>query len=163
MTVYNGVQIGGGTAKEVSEADYKKFTGRKEVKPVEISKEQYDKCVLDLGACWSEGADTPADVVGPNHPGAVLERTEVSKATYTAAGVGAGSGNKLGEPEVEHVTESEYNKYAGPGTKAKDALGNYTITHYYVQKWLKAGTSKKYYKAVFIVIDGFIKDTGKLG
>ncbi|MGC5016906.1 hypothetical protein ACLQ2R_39625, partial [Streptosporangium sp. DT93] len=106
-----GVQIGGGTAKEVSKADYDKFTGRKEVKQQEISKEEYKKCVLNLGACWSEGKNTQADVVGPNHPGAVLERVEVSEGVYKAAQVGPGNGNKLGEPEVEHVTLSEYKDY----------------------------------------------------
>ncbi|MGJ6970227.1 hypothetical protein ACSDR0_51145, partial [Streptosporangium sp. G11] len=163
MTVYNGVQIGGGTAKEVSKAEYDKFEGAKEVKKVEISREEYKKAVLNLGPVWSEGERTRADEVGPNHPDAQLARIEVSKWHYDGAKVGPGNGNKLGEPEVEHVTESEYNRYRGPGTKVKDANGNYTITHYYVQQWYKPGTSKKYYKAVFIVIDGFIKDTGKLG
>ncbi|WP_440073006.1 hypothetical protein [Streptosporangium sp. OZ121] len=163
VTVYNGIQVGGGTSKEVSKADYDKFTGRKEVKQVEISKEEYKKCVLNLGACWSEGKNTAADVVGPNYPGAVLERVEVTEATYKAAKVGPGNGNKLGEPEVESVTKTEYDAYAGKGTKAVDKLGNYTITHYYVQSWVKPGTEKKYYKAIFIVIDGFIKDAGRLG
>ncbi|MGC5016891.1 hypothetical protein ACLQ2R_39540, partial [Streptosporangium sp. DT93] len=158
-----GVQIGGGTAKEVSKADYDKFTGRKEAKQQEISKEEYDKCVLNLGACWSEGENTKADIVGPNHPGAVLERFEVKEWVYKSAKVGPGNGNKLGEPEVEHVTLSEYKDYKGPGSKAIDKAGNFTITHHYVQVWVKPGTAKKYFKGAFYVLEGFIKDVGKLG
>ncbi|MBG0825506.1 hypothetical protein HS048_32980 [Planomonospora sp. ID91781] len=163
VTVYNGVQIGGqGTVKEVSKAEYEKYEGLKDVKAVEITKEQYDKCVLNLGDCFSEGADAPADKVGPDYPGAVLEREEVNEKAYTDAKVGKGNGNKLGEPEVEHVTKTQYDAYKGLGTK-KIVDGNYTITHYYVQKWVKPATAKKYFKNVYVIAEGFIKDVGRLG
>ncbi|GAB2448860.1 hypothetical protein GCM10027187_15160 [Streptosporangium sandarakinum] len=166
VTVYNGVQIGGGTAKEVSKAEYEKYNGAKNTKVEEITYDQFKACLTNLtGDCWADDktADNPADKVGPDYPGAVLERKEVSKGEYERAGIGRGNGNKLGDPVVENVTRTEFLKYEGPGEKAKDSNGNFTITHYFVQKWVKPATSKKYYKTTYFIIDGFIKDAGKLG
>ncbi|GAA3424989.1 trypsin-like serine peptidase [Streptosporangium sandarakinum] len=172
VTVYNGVQIGGGTAKEVSKADYAKFEGKKEVKPVEISKADFEKCQLNLGDCFSEGKDGAPQVAGPDYPGAVLERVEVTEGQYKAAKVGPGNGNKLGEPEVEPLTYEEAIKYYNghranpakfPGTVNVDDKTNAFVTHYYVQKWVKPGTTQKYFKNTYWVFDGFIKDAGKLG
>ncbi|OUC99482.1 hypothetical protein [Streptosporangium minutum] len=172
VTVYNGVQIGGGTAKEVSKADYDKFTGRKEVKKVEITKAEFEKCNLNLGDCFSEGADNAPQVSGPDYPGAVLERVEVTEGFYKNAKTGPGNGNKLGEPVVEQLTYEEAIKYYNghktnpakfPGTVNVDDKTNAFVTHYYVQKWVKPGTAKKYFKNVYFVVDGFIKDTGALG
>ncbi|MBG0825508.1 hypothetical protein HS048_32985 [Planomonospora sp. ID91781] len=172
VAVYNGLQIGGtGTTKAVTKAEYDKHKGLKHVKPTEIDKEEYDKCLRALGDCFTEGADTPADKVGPDYPGAVMERVEVDAQTYKDAAAGKGNGNKLGEPEVEHVTKTQYEAYVKgkqdkpadfPGT-VSDAGGNYTITHHYVQKWIKPGTAKKYFKNVHVIADGFIKDVGRLG
>lgn len=163
VTVYNGVQYGGGTGKVVSKAEYAKFDGVKTVKEVEITEAQYKDCVLNLtGDCFMVDK-VDAQPAGPDFPGAVLERKEVSKAVYDAAKVGKGNGNKLGEPEVEHVTEAAYKAYSGPGSKFKDASGNFTITHYYTQSWVKPASAQKFYKNVYVIVDDWIKDTGRLG
>jgi hypothetical protein len=114
-----------------------------------------------LGHCWSEGADTPADKVGPDFPAAVLEKVEVGDKEYEAAKTGKGNGFKLGEPETVPVTLPEYEAYKGPGKKTIDKSGNYLITHYYTQKWVKPGTSRKYYMAEYVI--GIAKDLGRLG
>ncbi|MER6174779.1 hypothetical protein [Streptosporangium sp. NPDC001681] len=172
VTVYNGIQVGGGTAKQVSKADYDKFEGAKEVRPTEISKAEYDKEVLNLGAVWAEGEDNAPQVSGPDYPGAVLERVEVTEGFYKAAKTGPGNGNKLGEPEIEQLTYADALKYLEnkkkeplkfPGTVNADDKTNVFVTHYYVQKWTKPGTSKKYFKANFFVFEGYIKDVGRLG
>ncbi|HLU28319.1 MAG TPA: hypothetical protein VKZ65_07760, partial [Glycomyces sp.] len=116
---------------------------------------------LNLGECWSEGKDTNPELVGPDHKDAVLEKVEVGPDTYKKAKVGRGQGFKYGEPVTEAVTAAEWKAYKGPGTKGKDKVGNYTITRYYVQRWVKPGTSRKYYEGRFII--GLAKDVGRLG
>ncbi|MGN9839184.1 trypsin-like serine peptidase [Nonomuraea sp. H19] len=163
VTVYNGVQLGGGKATKVTKAEFEKHQGLKDVKKIEITKAEYEKCNLNLGDCYAEGEDKDPQLVGPDYPGAVLTKLEVAKDVYDKAATGKGNGNKIGEPITEHVTEAEYNAYKGPGTKAKDAAGNYTITHYYVQQWIKPGEVKKYYVNEYYVIEGYAKDAGRLG
>lgn len=158
VTVYNGFSIGG--KKEVSKDEYDKWIGDRWIEKVEISKDDYFKCKLNLGKCWSEGKDTNSEKVGPDYPGAVLEKEEVDKRTWERAGLGKGNGNKL-EPETVAVTKSEYLKYRGPGKKEIDKYGNYLITRYYVQKWVKPGTAKKYYTAKYFI--GTVVDRGRLG
>jgi hypothetical protein len=180
VTVYNGVHLGGGKATKVTKAEFEKHEGLKDVKKVEITKEEYDKCNLNLGDCYAEGEDKTPQQVGPDYPGAVLTKVEVNKTTYDDAGTGKGNGNKIGEPITEHVTQAEAEAYAkkqgwttgafptvgtkdAPGTVAKDAAGNYTITHYFTQQWIKPGEVKKYYVNEYYVIEGYAKDAGRLG
>ncbi|MFG6201680.1 hypothetical protein [Nonomuraea sp. JJY05] len=159
VAVHNGFALAG--EKEVSRNDFKAWAGDKWVKPREISSAEFLKCQLTLGDCWSEGEDKPADLVGPDYPGAVLEKVEVGESAYKDAKVGKGQGFKFGEPIVEQVTKPQQDAYRGPGTKGTDKLGNYTITHYYTQKWVKPGTSRKYFEAHYII--GIAKDMGRLG
>jgi hypothetical protein len=163
VTVSNGIQIGGGKASKVTKAEYGKFTGLKEVKPVAITKAEYEKCNLDLGDCFAVGEDKDPTPVGPDYPDAALTKVEVSKGKYEAAKTGPGNGNKIGAPVTENVTEAEYNAYKGVGSKAKDSKGNFTITHYYVQQWVKPGEVKKYYANEYWIVEGHIKDLGRLG
>jgi len=163
VTVYNGVKIGGGSAKRVTKAEFEKHQGIKDVKKVPITKAEYDKCNLNLGDCFAVGEDKNPETVGPDYPNAVLTKVEVNRATYQAAKIGRGNGYKIGEPIVEHVTKAEYDKYQGKGTKAKDAAGNYTITHYYVQEWIKPGEVKKYYANEYYIVEGHVADAGRLG
>ncbi|MFI0419538.1 hypothetical protein [Spongiactinospora sp. 9N601] len=158
VSVTNG--IGLGSSKEVSFEEYQAWKGDKFVKPVEIDKETYQKCALNLGHCWTSGTNSEDDLVGPDYPGAILDRREVGKQEYDKAGVGKGQGRKFGEPVVEPVTKTEYDAYKGPGTKSVDKFGNHFITHYYVQRWLKPGTAKKYYRDTFHVV--LAKDLGRL-
>ncbi|GAA3566068.1 hypothetical protein GCM10022419_053440 [Nonomuraea rosea] len=161
VAVHNGFALAG--EKEVSHNEFKAWAGDKWLRPREIDATEFRKCQLNLGDCWSEGEDKPADLVGPDYPGAVLEKVEVSSATYQAAGTGRGQGFKFGEPVVEHVSKAQWDAYSGPGSKGEtpDQFGNYTVTHYYTQKWVKPGTSRKYYEAHYVI--GFAKDLGRLG
>ncbi|MFS1305388.1 trypsin-like serine peptidase, partial [Streptosporangium longisporum] len=168
VTVYNGVQVGGGTAKEVSESEYKAFNGAKAAKDVSISEAEYKKTVDlhggETSAAWAK-AETISDPVGPNFPGAVLTLQEVSKEAYDKAPVGKGVNGAKAHwaTTTEHVTKAQYDAYTGVGYRKIDAKGNYTITHYYVKYWVKKSNVKSYYKTVFFIVEGFIKDTGKLG
>ncbi|WP_219463424.1 trypsin-like serine peptidase [Nonomuraea rhizosphaerae] len=174
VTVYNGIQLSGGTAKKVSKADWDKYTGIKDAKDVEISRDEFRACKLDptsIEACWAKrGSD--AEPTGPDFPGAEVTKVEVNANKYKFARVGKGNGFKFGEPVTEIVTDSEaaaYKKAAEkdsskyPATVAKDARGNWTITHYFVQQWYKPGTATKFYKTEFFIIEGAAKDAGRLG
>ncbi|MFI7449208.1 trypsin-like serine peptidase [Nonomuraea sp. NPDC049714] len=167
VAVYNGVKIGGGTPKKVSKSEWDKFDGVKEAKDVEISEAEYQKCKDYHGGetpdCWAK-ASKNQDVVGPDYKGAIKVLKEVSKDEYTAAPTGKRNGAKaVNATVVEHVTQSQYKAYKGPGYQKIDDKGNYTITHYFTKYWVKETSSIKYYKTTFYVIDGFIKDAGRLG
>ncbi|MFB4285134.1 serine protease [Nonomuraea sp. MTCD27] len=161
VAVHNGFALAG--EKEVTRNAFKAWAGDKWIKPREIDAEGYRKCLINLGDCWSEGEDKPADLVGPDYPGAALEKVEVSKEAYTEAKTGRGQGFKFGDPVVEQVSKDEWDAYKGLGDKGAgpDKVGNYTITHYYTQKWVKPGTSRKYYEAHYFI--GIAKDLGRLG
>jgi hypothetical protein len=169
VTVYQGIQVGGGTPKTVTKAEYDKYNGAKDYKDTEISKADYIKGLTNdpSGAFWADGKNVDPAPVGPDYPGAVMERKEVNEVTYKAAKLGKANGNRLGEPVVEPLTQAEYLKLSGirPGPigTLSDAGGNYTLTHFYVQDWQKPATTKKYYHTTFFIIEGFIKDVGRLG
>ncbi|ACZ90944.1 hypothetical protein [Streptosporangium roseum] len=169
VTVYNGVQIGGGTPKVVNKAAYDAFAGAKFSKDTAITAEEYQKTVDLHGGetsdAWAK-AETIKDPVGSNYPGAVLALQEVSKDVYDKAPTGQGvSGAKAiwasGKPT--YVTKSEYEAYTGPGYRKIDEKGNFTITKYFLKYWVKKTDVKSYYKTTFYVVDGFIQDTGSLG
>ncbi|WP_327089681.1 hypothetical protein OIE66_03400 [Nonomuraea sp. NBC_01738] len=159
VAVHNGFNLAG--SKQVEFNEFKAWAGDKWTKPREIDAKEFAKCQLNLGHCWSEGEDKPADLVGPDYPGAVLEKVEVKEDAYKDAATGRGQGFKFGEPVVEQVTKAEHDDYKGLGKPGTDALGNYTITHFYTQKWVKPGTSRKYFTADYFI--GLAKDTGPLG
>ncbi|MFI7443763.1 trypsin-like serine peptidase [Nonomuraea indica] len=159
VAVHNGFRLAG--LKKVTKAEFDKWAGDKWVQPRPITAEEYGKCLLNLGDCYSEGEDKPADRVGPDYPGAVLEREEVGAQAYKDAKTGKGSGYKFGKPETVPATKAEYDAYKGPGDKSDDKRGNYSITRYYVQKWVKPGTTRKYYMAEYMI--GIVKDAGRLG
>jgi hypothetical protein len=174
VTVYNGIQLGGGTAKKVSKSDFDKYQGIKDAKDVEISRDEFRSCKLDptsIEACWAKRG-TDAEATGPDFPNAEVTKVEVSADKYKAARVGKGNGFKFGEPVTEIVTDAQAAAYKAsaakdadkyPGTVVKDARGNWTITHYYTQQWYKPGTATKFYKTEFFIIEGFVKDAGRLG
>ncbi|MER6507075.1 hypothetical protein ABT158_09695 [Nonomuraea sp. NPDC001636] len=159
VAVHNGFALSG--QKQVTAKEFKAWAGDKWTKPRQISAEEYAKCVLNLGECWSEGEDKAADIVGPDHPDAVVEKTEVDEKTYQDAKTGRGQGFKFGEPVPEPVSKADWDAYKGLGKKGEDAYGNFTITHFYTQKWIKPGTSRKYYEAQYFI--GMAKDMGRLG
>ncbi|MEW9555719.1 hypothetical protein [Nonomuraea sp. NPDC050783] len=165
VTVYNGITLGGGTAKKVTKAEFDAHQGLKDAKDVEISKEEFLKGKLDptsTDSYWVKFGER-GKKVGPDYPGAVVEKVETSKQKYAAAPIGKGEGYKFGEPVAEMVSEHEWRRYNGPGEKFKDRAGNYVIVHYYVQAWSVPGTDTKFFKTEFFIIEGFVKDAGRLG
>ncbi|MEU0566352.1 hypothetical protein ABZ297_13270 [Nonomuraea sp. NPDC005983] len=174
VTVYNGIQLGGGTAKQVSKADWDKYQGVKDAKDVEITRDEFRKCKLDptsITSCWVKRG-SKSENVGPDYPGAVVEKKEVTKDVYQAARVGKANGAKFGEPVTEIVTDAEAAAYKAkqekeadkyPASVVQDPRGNWTITHYYTQQWVKPGTDTKFYKTVYIIVEGVAKDAGRLG
>ncbi|WP_084959349.1 trypsin-like serine peptidase [Thermoactinospora rubra] len=164
VTVYNGIKFSDATPKQVPFSEFKKFEGIKFDKQVEISEAEYTKCKLDPHTTdfCDVKPGTNDELAGPNHPEAVVDKVEVKKETYEAAKVGKGQGYKFGPPVTEHVTKDQYDKYEGPGEKKVDEAGNYTITHYYVQKWYKPGTKTKYYRTLFYIVDLKALDAGRL-
>jgi hypothetical protein len=159
VAVHNGFSLPGD--RKVTRREFHDWTGDKWVKPREITAAEFRKCQLNAGDCWSVGRDTAASLVGPDYPNAVLERVETGRRDYESARTGRGNGDKFGEPETTSVTRSAYTAYRGPGEKHVDRAGNYTITRYYKQRWVKPGTSRKYYLAEYVI--GIAKDTGRLG
>ncbi|MEU4836607.1 hypothetical protein, partial [Streptosporangium sp. NPDC023615] len=173
VTVYNGVQIGGGTGKVVTKDEFDKFEGPKGVKTTEITEAQYQECKdfngKETSDCYA-AKSTSEELVGPDWEAvidgkkyyAVLTKAEVTKAQFEAAGYGKGQGNKFYVTR-EHVTKAQYDAYTGAGYRKIDSKGNYTITHYYVQRWVKLTKATKFLKDTFVIVEGFIKDAGKLG
>ncbi|TXK38537.1 serine protease [Nonomuraea sp. C10] len=165
VTVYNGI---GGTLnkpKQVTKAEFEAYKGDKDVKQTQVSFDEYKKGRLDPKTTeyYSVDPGSRAQKVGPDYPGAVVEKKEVSKRDWWRAPVGKANGAKYGEPETVSVTKREYEAYRGPGEKAVDRAGNYTITRYYVQQWYKPGTEFKFLRTDYYIIVHEVKDAGRLG
>ncbi|MGP3919695.1 trypsin-like serine peptidase [Nonomuraea sp. 10N515B] len=169
VTVYNGIRLTNGQKKVVSKEDWDKYEGIKDAYEVEISEAEYQKCKdfngKETADCYAKPS-SKSENVGPSYPGAVASKYEVTKDQYDAATPEKApwpqNGSRFGEAVTEHVTESEYKSYSGPGYRKIDG-GNFTITHYYLTQWVKVTEGTKYYKAVFYILDGFSKDVGRLG
>jgi hypothetical protein len=187
VTVYNGI---GGALRQPTKVDwatYKAYPGEKFVKEVQVSKDEYEKGHADpKGYDYYTIKDgTASQEVGPDYPGAVLQKVETTSAKYNeATKPGPGNGNKFGEPIVENVTYPEAVAYIkkqkadwkpgdtvptvgtadAPGTVLlKDDRTNATITHYYVQQWYKPGTDTKYIRFDPYTVASALKDAGRLG
>ncbi|MEU8042280.1 hypothetical protein AB0B90_37430, partial [Streptosporangium sp. NPDC049078] len=184
VTVYNGVQIGGG-AKEVTYKEFQAYDGQKYEKAEEVKDfETYDK-LTQKGYIGKVEDVKASDEVGPNHADASPISVEVDKwtwekvesSTYGVLGgkvykkVGNGwsqlskqhwpaAGSKLASKTTD-VTKTEYDNYKGLGYKATDGKGNYTITEYFVIKYTKNTESVKY--VIFRHFITPIADVGKLG
>ncbi|MFB4285132.1 serine protease [Nonomuraea sp. MTCD27] len=173
VTVYNGVKLDGGKATKVTINEFKAAQAKGQVtdiKAAEVSKDEYESAVKDPNKYpyYEMKPGTAKKVTGPDYPGAVVDKKEVSKADYEAAkakGVGRGQGFIYGDPVAENVDKDTWTKYDGPGDKGDgpDKFGNYYITHYYVQEWYVPGTDAKYYRVDYYVIEDFAKDAGRLG
>ncbi|MEV1249811.1 hypothetical protein [Nonomuraea sp. NPDC049750] len=164
-TVYNGI---GGSLRQPTKVDrkaYDAFQGEKFVKDTTVSEDEYTKGKLDPATTDYYDVDPgqAEEASGPDFPGAVVDRFEVAKRWYDAAPVGRARGAKFGEPVVENVTRDTYNDYRGPGSKSRDAAGNYIITHYYIQKWYKPGKVARFVRLEFYTVSAALKDVGRLG
>ncbi|MFC4900406.1 hypothetical protein ACFQVD_39165 [Streptosporangium amethystogenes subsp. fukuiense] len=180
VTVYNGIQIGGGV-KEVSYKEFQDYDGPKFEKAEEVKDfETYDK-LTQKGYVGKVENVKASDEVGPDHKDATPVSIEVDKWTWekVTGDVFAVKGNdvykgnsKLGKHQwpaagsklaskVTDVTKSEYEAYKGLGYKATDGKGNYTITEYFVVKYTKNTESVKY--VIFRHFISPIADVGRLG
>ncbi|MGP3956277.1 hypothetical protein ACTWPT_09800 [Nonomuraea sp. 3N208] len=169
VTVYDGI---GGVINAADKVTYDEYVDankkglKTDVKATEVPKAEYDKAQNTPDAVYyTSKPGEAAKEVGPDYPGAVVERVEVTKAQYEAAkakGTGRGQGFIWGDPLEEQVDKAKYDDWAAD-SKRTDAAGNYFITHYYVQKWSVPGKDTKYYRLDFFVISHKLKSVGRLG
>jgi hypothetical protein len=167
VTVYDG--IGGvlNKPKQVKVSEYNAYQGEKFTKDYPISAADYQKC-KDLNGgetpdCWAKTTDIE-DLAGPDHPDSVKVLKEVTKEQYDAAPTGQKNGAKAVNATVEeHVTESEYKSYSGPGYRKIDEKGNFTITHYFLKYWVKKSTKIDYFRTEFFIVVHEVKSVGRLG
>ncbi|MGV9774380.1 trypsin-like serine peptidase [Streptosporangium sp. NPDC003464] len=193
VTVYNGVQVGGGTPKQVTKADFDKYTGAKVVDEKSISEAEYKAGLEKYGQdgpfksaavdpkveTVAKPADAAANIekyIAEGKDGVKLVGAEVVKSAYDAAPSGLENGNKFERlSNLVNISLEEYNElkakkasggFLGNLEEVKDAKGNvigWTKQQFYVKKWVKTTTATRYWVETYYVIDGFIKDTGRLG
>ncbi|MEV4751745.1 hypothetical protein AB0K21_35785 [Streptosporangium sp. NPDC049248] len=181
VNVYNGVK-----QQPEKEVDYKTFkahvdkggVGREDAKTVDF--ETYDRWTQKGGIGKVENISSE-DEVGPQYKGALAVASETDKWAWEKVtgevyglkndkvtlkgkdlpqGDWPKAGSKL-ESRVENVTKADYDAYKGPGYKKVDDKGNYTITHYYVVKYIKKTASVKY--VIFRHYISTVADAGRLG
>ncbi|MFF0307799.1 hypothetical protein ACFYSC_10235 [Streptosporangium sp. NPDC004379] len=181
VNVYNGIK-----QQAEKEVDYKTYkahvdkggAGREDSKVVDF--ETYDRWTQKGGLGKVENVSSE-DEVGPQYKDAIGVAVETDKWTWEKVsgdvyGLKDGkvtrgdktldqadwpkSGSKLAT-SVENVTKTEYDAYKGPGYKKLDSKGNYTITHYYVVKYIKKTASVKY--VIFRYFITTVADAGRLG
>ncbi|WP_378785097.1 trypsin-like serine peptidase [Nonomuraea fastidiosa] len=182
VTVYDALKGSVKEPKKVYWDEFKKYRGEKFVKEVPVSREEARKRLdpHNKDVYYLKGA-VPDEKVGPDYPGAELTKREVTAQEYFRAKTGQGQGRKYGEPEVEQVTYNEaieYLKGQGwdpknnkpavpnekfPGTVKLDQRGNSTITHYFVQHWVKKGTERGWVRKDFYIVVSGLKSGGRLG
>ncbi|MEV5897283.1 hypothetical protein [Nonomuraea fuscirosea] len=175
VTVYDALAGVEKSSKVVDWKTYKAYEGEKFVKDVEVSRDEYKKGKLDPATTDYYAVDPGKadEATGPDYPGAVVDRLEVTKSTWWTAGVGQGNGKKFGEPVVENVTANEAADYKAkqsrfgvakfPASVDQDRRGNWTITHYYVQKWFKPGKVGRYVRLEPNIVGRELKSGGRLG
>ncbi|WP_436764310.1 hypothetical protein [Streptosporangium sp. V21-05] len=181
VNVYNGIK-----QQAEKEVDYKTFrahvdkggVGREAASTVDFA--TYDKWTQKGGLGKVENVSSE-DEAGPQYKGALAVAAETDKETWEkATGEVYGlkddkvtlkgqtlpqadwpkAGSKL-ETRVENVTKSEYDAYKGLGYRKIDAKGNYTITYYFVVKYIKKTASVKY--VIYRHYISTVADAGRLG
>jgi hypothetical protein len=184
VTVYDGIGGSLNKPKLVDWKTYKDYKGEKSVKDVTVSEEEYKKGKLDPKTTDYYDVDPgkAEEATGPDYPGAVVDRREVTGTVYQAAGVGQANGNKFGEPVVENVTYNEWFAYAKkqkadwngelplpaptadyPATLGGDGRTNATITHFYVQRWFQPGKVARFIRLDPYIVVHEVKSVGRLG
>ncbi|MFC7647981.1 trypsin-like serine peptidase [Streptosporangium lutulentum] len=136
VTVYNGIQVGGGTTKEVKKSEFDAAKTGKFVKKTPITAEQYAKGVAQYGEAGpykSKDVDPKVETVAmpkdardkgeldkyllPNgHDGVKLSSVEVSEATYNAAP----DGDAVGGKDWSVDNNSKYESKSQPVAISKD-------------------------------------------
>ncbi|WP_326644322.1 hypothetical protein OG884_09885 [Streptosporangium sp. NBC_01755] len=181
VNVYNGIK-----QQPEKEVDYKTFkahvdkggVGREAAGTVDF--ETYDRWTQKGGLGKVENISSE-DEVGPQYKGALAVAAETDKWAWEKVtgevyglkndkvtlknkelpqGDWPKAGSKL-EIRVENVTKTEYDAYKGPGYRKIDNRGNYTITYYYLVKYIKKTASVKY--VIFRHYISAVADAGRLG
>jgi hypothetical protein len=158
VTVYNGFTFDG--EKEVSYKEFQAWTGDKYEKEDVVDAATYDR-LRGQGYFGKSDDVRSTDLVGPNHADAKPVAVEVDKWTFEKGAKLPNditfdellkgekkdkwpvAGTQLYTKEL-NVTQTEYDSYKGLGYKNHDTKGNYTITEYFVVKYVKESTAKKY-------------------
>ncbi|MER7504052.1 hypothetical protein AB0L05_05145 [Nonomuraea pusilla] len=169
VTVYNGVSLSSPKANKVTFEEYKAATAKSDktdIKATEVDEKEYLSAIKDPTKLpyYDIKPGTAKKVTGPDYPGAIVDKVEVTKAEYEAAekkGTGRGQGFIYGDPVAEMVDKATYDDWKGE--KKVDPAGNFYIVHYYIQEWYVPGSSTKYYRLDYYVIEQSAKDAGRLG
>ncbi|MEU0485982.1 hypothetical protein ABZ260_43300 [Streptosporangium sp. NPDC006013] len=195
VTVYNGVQIGGGKATQVTGKEYAAHTGAKFIDEKTITADEYtagsQKYGQD-GPFKSKAVDPkvetvakPAEVnsletvkpylTGDGKDGVKLVGAEVVKSVYDAAPDSYENNSKfLGLSKVIDISLEEYKqlqadkaegKFLGEllEVKKEGQVTGWTKQQFFVKKWVKSTAQTKYWVETYFIVDGFIKDVGRLG
>jgi len=170
VTVYNGIQIL--PKEEVSKEEYEKWTGDKWVEHKEITAQEFKQIRSKYGPLAPVWVDVVkgSEVVGPNYPGAVPSKVEVTEEEWKKAPFPNKNkpvnGTKRA-PEEKPLTKAEYeqllkDKAAGKvlGKLVQDRFGNYKLIQFFVTQYVKPTKDVKFYLTHFYV--GKVKDVGAL-
>ncbi|WP_308249759.1 trypsin-like serine peptidase [Sphaerisporangium fuscum] len=164
VTVYNGITYGG--EKEVTKSTFDSWQGYKYAKDVEITADQYKKCIDEFGKdkapCFTK-PDGTDKVVPWDTKDAVIANKEVTKDEFDKAPKAGSNQNYQQAPwmtKKEIVDETTYNAYTGPGYK-KIEDSSFTITHYFLVYKVSKASGTKYYRTVYYI--EYVKDAGRLG
>ncbi|MEV0756929.1 hypothetical protein [Streptosporangium sp. NPDC050280] len=193
VTVYNGVQVGGGKKSQVTAKEFAEFKGAKYVDEKTITEAEYKTGVEKYGQDGPfksklvdpkvETVAKPADAhqhgkeyatTGRN--GIKLVGSEVVKSVYDAAPNNLDNNSKAWWlSEKISISLEEYNtlkaaksegKFLGELLEVKDKNGNavsWSKQQFFVAKWVKSTAQTKYWVESYFIVEDFIKDTGKLG
>jgi V8-like Glu-specific endopeptidase len=178
VNVYNGTKQTG--EKEVDFETFKKHMEKggqgREVEKV-VDRETYEKWLQKGGIGKIRDWET-SDEVGPSHKDAKPVAVEVDKETFDKAaklpnGITAEQilrGRKKHKwpavgtqlyTKTQNVTKTEYEGYKGLGHRKIDDKGNYTITEFYVVKYVKTTKGQDY--VIYQHFITTITDAGRLG
>ncbi|MFF3445178.1 hypothetical protein [Streptosporangium sp. NPDC002721] len=193
VTVYNGIHVGGGKATQVTAKEFADYKGAKYIDEKIITKDEYAagyEKYGDLGPFKSKAVDPKVETVAkPSDAAAKIEDyiktgkdgvqlvgAEVVESVYKAASNGLENGNKFERlSTVVPISLEDYNalkaakgegKFLGTLAEVKDDKGNvigWTKQQFFVKKWVKTTVNIKYWVETYFVVEGYIKDAGRLG
>ena len=176
VTVYNGIQVGGGTTKTVTKAEYDRLPPARRSPRTGDHRGRVQEAGRPKGGetsdAWAaRSRQWPSRRRPRDYPGAVHGAARTSARTYydkAPDGLQDATAprRRCGRPSVENVTrELKYDAYTGAGYRqARLRKGNCTITHYYTrvlreeERRQEATTRPRFY-----IVEDFIKDAGRLG
>ncbi|GGL01656.1 hypothetical protein Ppa06_70600 [Planomonospora parontospora subsp. parontospora] len=192
VTVYNGVQVGGGSVKEISKSEFDKAGPGKFVKETPITAEQYAAGYEKYGEAGPykakavdpkvEHVAKPAGVTNQNFhqyvagkDGVKVVGVEVLESQFNAAAQGLDNGNRynglsqevaISKEEFDALTAAKADgKFLGKLTAVKvgENVVGWKKQQFFVKAWVKTTAQTKYWVETYYLAADFIKDTGRLG